>query len=144
MFYSPFFSLPSASVIPEVHCLISPHQCLPPQGPFDLLIGSCDQTYGGTKHRPQSSQDKSRLIVPPPSPLFVHAEAEHRRRRRGPPLPLDGASDKQIHPLVHKTPSDINSVRIIYLYSRLTSIWFNNNIYWKYIYIYIYTYIFIS
>lgn len=44
--------LPSASVTPEVRCLISPHQCLLPRGRVDLLIGSCDQTYGGTRHRP--------------------------------------------------------------------------------------------
>lgn len=56
-----FFS-PSASVIPEVHCLISPHQCLPPRGRVDLLIGSCDQTYGGTRHRPELPGDKSRLV----------------------------------------------------------------------------------
>lgn len=66
-------SLPSASVIPEVQCLISPYHCLSPRGRFDLLIGSCDQTYGGTRHRPQSSEDKSRLVGFF-SPLFVRAE----------------------------------------------------------------------
>lgn len=86
--------LPSASVIPEVHCLISPHQRLPPRGRFDLLIGSCDQTYGGTRHRPQSSEDKSRLVGFPP-PLFVRAEQKQHRRKRPRP-PLDGASGKRI------------------------------------------------
>ena len=61
-FFFFFFFLPSASVIPEVHCLISPHQCLPPRGRVDLLIGSCDQTYGGTRHRPELPGDKSRLV----------------------------------------------------------------------------------
>lgn len=57
-----FFFSPSASSIPEVHCLISPQHCLPPRGRVDLLIGSCDQTYGRTKHRPQLHEDKSRLV----------------------------------------------------------------------------------
>lgn len=70
-----FPPLPSASVIPEVHCLISPHQRLPPRGRFDLLIGSCDQTYGGTRHRPQSSEDKSRLVGFPPLICPRRAEA---------------------------------------------------------------------
>lgn len=75
-----FFS-PSASVIPEVHCLISPHQCLPPRGRVDLLIGSCDQTYGGTRHRPELPGDKSRLVgcfffSPLPSLFFTETEEQ--------------------------------------------------------------------
>lgn len=73
MFYCLF--LPSASVIPEVHCLISPHQCPPPRGRVDLLIGSCDQTYGGTRHRPRlpggvEKRPTCGFIAPPPSPFL--------------------------------------------------------------------------
>lgn len=129
MFYCP---PPSASAIPEVHCLISPHQCLPPQGRFDLLIGSCDQTYGGTEHRPQPSEDKSRLVGGFPL-LFVRAEAEQQPCRRGPLQPLDVAGGKQIHPpMCFKTvkfyPVDINSFEIIHSCTHLISVWFSNNI----------------
>lgn len=89
MFYCLFFS--SASVIPEVHCLISPHRCLPPRGRVDLLIGSCDQTYGGTKHRPELPGDKSRLVGF--FPLFRRWGAEHPRI--GLVWPLDDARCKQ-------------------------------------------------
>lgn len=75
---------PSASVIPEVLCLISPHQCLPPRGRVDLLIGSCDQTYGGTRHRPELPRDKSRLVgcFPPLSPR--RGAEQHRGPWPGP------------------------------------------------------------
>ncbi|XP_029285480.1 forkhead box Q2 [Cottoperca gobio] len=75
--YHPAFTRPhrtTSYVIPEVRCLISPHQCLPPRGRVDLLIGSCDQTYGGTRHRPQLPGDKSRLVGFFPPPLFHRAE----------------------------------------------------------------------
>lgn len=98
-----FFS-PSASVIPEVHCLISPHQCLPPRGRVDLLIGSCDQTYGGTRHRPELPGDKSRLVgcfffSPLPSLFHRNRGAEQQQHRgRGLIPPLDDARCKRIFP----------------------------------------------
>jgi len=79
-----FFFFPSASVNPAVHWLISPHQCLPPRGRVDLLIGSCDQTYGGTRHRPELPGDKSRLVgFFPLLPPRRGAERQHRGRRTG-------------------------------------------------------------
>lgn len=48
---------------------------------------------------PRTKED---LWFPPPRPdsLFVGVEAEQQRPGRGPPRPLDGASGKQIHPLM--------------------------------------------
>lgn len=101
-FIALFFFFPSASVIPEVHCLISPHQCLPPRGRVDLLIGSCDQTYGGTRHRPELPGDKSRLVgfsAPLSLSPCTGAEQQQRRRRgRGAIPPLDDARCKRILP----------------------------------------------
>ena len=99
MFYC-LFLFSSASVIPEVRCLISPHQSVPPPGRVDLLIGSCDQTYGGTRHRPQLPGDKSRLVgfFPPLSPCRGAEEPGEQHRGRELIRPLDGARCKQIHP----------------------------------------------
>ncbi|KAF3834949.1 hypothetical protein F7725_027507, partial [Dissostichus mawsoni] len=79
----------------EVRCLISPYQSVPPPGRVDLLIGSCDQTYGGTRHRPQLPGDKSRLVgfFPLfPAPRSRGAE-EPGEQHQGRELirPLDGA-----------------------------------------------------
>ncbi|KAM3620431.1 uncharacterized protein V6R79_023395 [Siganus canaliculatus] len=82
----------------NVRFIVAPLQlysCLPPRGRVDLLIGSCDQTYGGTRHRPELPGDKSRLVGF--FPLFGRAvesrsSAEERRLIR----PLDDARCKRI------------------------------------------------
>lgn len=107
------FFFPSASVIPEVHCLISPHQCLPPRGRVDLLIGSCDQTYGGTRHRPELPGDKSRLVgFFHPASLSPRRGAEqqqqhHHHRGRGLVRPLDDARCKRMFPALFR-PFDVS------------------------------------
>ena len=103
-FIASLFFFSSASVIPEVQCLISPHQSLPPRGRVDLLIGSCDQTYGRTRHRPQLPGDKSRLVgffapaLPAPRSRGAEEPGLQRRGESNPIRPLDVARCKRISP----------------------------------------------
>ncbi|CAJ1060311.1 hypothetical protein F7725_027507%2C partial [Xyrichtys novacula] len=81
--------------------LIYWRECLSPRGRVDLLIGSCDQTYGGTRHRPELPGDKSRLVgFFPPLPARRRAGEQHQwKQRKAPPFsPLDDARCKQIPP----------------------------------------------